>query len=747
MRPYLFPLILVLLILFFFGQASLGSEVIVSGDLSGSDLLDLHYPFKAAINDALKNGYFPLWTPYLDTGYPLLGEGQMGLFYPINLLLSPLPPFLALNYSIILAFATAGATSYAYARLIGLKPFSAFVTAVTFTFSSFFVTRAKHINIIFVASLFPLGLFWLTRFWQSTKMKYLVLLGITLGWQILAGHPQMAFYCAIVYILAFAWELIFFARSKQPLPLGQALTGLVLAGLIGLGIGAVQFLPTLEMTLLSSRPTYVYEQIAMYPYHPKNLITLFSPYYFGNPAAGTYRENIQVSGIFWENATYVGLLPLALALYAIFCLVRKDKKVLFFVITAIFSLLLMLGRFTPIFLILVKSLPLAGLFRFPTRFGLFFVFSLSILAGFGSQILVDKLTNFQYRGRFRWPLSIQRTQILIALVIVIDLFTIGRDYLGAVKTSEWIKTPESVKFLKNDKSFFRIYSVSQYNESPYQVMGWKRTLKPHLAMREAIPPNANIGWQLPTISDRSWFEGGLPTLRHYQFENWLLKDIQNEYMLGKVLGMFNVKYLITFMDTANSELVLEKEIDLGSDFGTSLKIYENKQFMDRLFFVPQALVIAKPDEILAKMAGFDFLPTREVILEKKPPVLPDSFSGNLNEFAKENQVKIEAYQPLSVEIRANLKNAGFLVLSDTPYPGWKATIDGKQSEIYTANFMQRALYMQPGEHKVRFFYDPLYFKIGAGITGVTIVVIGGWGMIYISRKLLGRKKEIKVGVI
>ena len=83
-------------------------------------------------------------------------------------------------------------------------------------------------------------------------------------------------------------------------------------------------------------------------------------------------------------------------------------------------------------------------------------------------------------------------------------------------------------------------------------------------------------------------------------------------------------------------------------------------------------------------------------------------------------MRILKYEPSYVEIEAHIDAPGFLVLSDTYYPGWKAHVDGKLSRIYRADYTLRAVYLEPGKHIVKFIYDPFSFKIGAAITLVTL---------------------------
>ena len=72
--------------------------------------------------------------------------------------------------------------------------------------------------------------------------------------------------------------------------------------------------------------------------------------------------------------------------------------------------------------------------------------------------------------------------------------------------------------------------------------------------------------------------------------------------------------------------------------------------------------------------------------------------------------------PERVTIEVNLTQPGYLVLADTYYPGWQATIDGGTSEILPANHAFRAVQVDSGKHVVVFEYNPLSFRLGGWIT-------------------------------
>ncbi len=77
-----------------------------------------------------------------------------------------------------------------------------------------------------------------------------------------------------------------------------------------------------------------------------------------------------------------------------------------------------------------------------------------------------------------------------------------------------------------------------------------------------------------------------------------------------------------------------------------------------------------------------------------------------------DHAEIVAYTPERVEIQTRNTNRALLVLSDSAYPGWTATVDGQPSLIYTTNYLFRGIDLPPGEHTVLFQYQPMSWRRG-----------------------------------
>jgi hypothetical protein len=180
-----------------------------------------------------------------------------------------------------------------------------------------------------------------------------------------------------------------------------------------------------------------------------------------------------------------------------------------------------------------------------------------------------------------------------------------------------------------------------------------------------------------------------------------------------------------------------------------INIYENSDALPRAFITHRAIL--SPDEITTHeiMTRGRFDSTREVIMEYQSdndllkPLLDsgdyhliDNTDNKLQRFTLEGagaedressnlsgNAQIESYEMDRVTISAMMMRPGFLILSDTFYPGWRAYIDGNEAPIFRANGFLRAIPLAVGQHKVEFRYVPATFFIGLSIALATLL---GW---------------------
>ena len=157
--------------------------------------------------------------------------------------------------------------------------------------------------------------------------------------------------------------------------------------------------------------------------------------------------------------------------------------------------------------------------------------------------------------------------------------------------------------------------------------------------------------------------------------------------------------------------------------GGSYFIYENLNSYPRAFIVYNYDVLDE-EEILDKLNDNDFSPLKTLLMEKEPIVPGLQLNIPLSE---KYYAKIKSYMPNEVVIEVETQENGFLVLTDAYDKDWKAYIDEKNTEIYRADYLFRAVFMPRGKHQVKFKYMPMSFVYGAYLSIISLVL----GLAYI----------------
>jgi hypothetical protein len=167
-------------------------------------------------------------------------------------------------------------------------------------------------------------------------------------------------------------------------------------------------------------------------------------------------------------------------------------------------------------------------------------------------------------------------------------------------------------------------------------------------------------------------------------------------------------------------------------------VYRNPLAQPRAFMVGRYRLAPDRQEAERLLLASDFDPREEVILEEKPAAAI-SEPGRVD-------VAIASHGYTHVTARVATRAPGLLVLSDTLYPGWQATIDGRTTRIYRANVSQRAVLVPAGAHEVRFEFRSPTIRVGfwLSIGGILLLLAAmvRWQRLLSSglgHRLLGRR--------
>ncbi|MBM2851074.1 MAG: putative rane protein [Anaerolineales bacterium] len=343
--PYLF---VVLAPLILFAPFLLGRQVLYWG----TPLLQF-YPWRQFALETIRAGHLPLWNPYLGHGAPLMANYQSAIFYPPNWLSLLLPLDYSFSWLVALHLIWAGAGMVTLARALGLRPLGQGVAGLAFGMSQYLVARAGFFSINAAVAWLP-WVIWAgdqlvanTQYreaspWDSSSrstplgrnpaLRPALLLSLFLSLQLLAGHAQTAWYTLLLLGAWTLWRIFTLAPllladpeskangARSPAPLHASRfthasrfllpSSFFLAILLAFLLAALQLLPTAELLRQSLRADAAdYEFVTTYSFSPWRLLTLFAPDLLGNPAHGQFYGY----GNYWEDAVYVGILPVLLA--------------------------------------------------------------------------------------------------------------------------------------------------------------------------------------------------------------------------------------------------------------------------------------------------------------------------------------------------------------------------------------------------------------------------------------------------
>lgn len=418
-------------------KAFLLNGVFVYGDASAS-----FFPFRAWTFQLLREGILPFWTPYIHNGHPLLAIFSIAVFYPLNLLFLPLPAYIGWNYSIIGHYILAGIFMYFYLKEIGLISSCALFGGIVFMFNGFLISHLEHNSMVASAIWLPLIFMVIEKAIKTKRYIYSIFLGLIIGTQFLAGYPQISLYILLALGSYVIFHLIFTGLKNKDFAIVKFLVSCVIIGLIiGVGLFSIQIFPTYELIKLSSRATGLPITDALdYSLHPKYLISLLMPYLHTDPFKMSYlsREYLNLT----EVIGYCGVLSLLFGLFGTFF--YRKRLTAYFTTLLLISLVLTFGKYTPLYS-LIYHLPGFDIIRIPARFLYLYTFSLSILAAFGMQHLINSK---------RHPVT---CKIMILLVIIISIFS--SCYL--------ILKPFIIKLIENIpsliSSYYTIYPFESYS--------------------------------------------------------------------------------------------------------------------------------------------------------------------------------------------------------------------------------------------------------------------------------------------
>ncbi len=497
-QDVLISLVFFILPLLLFGPVTLGSRTLLPLDnlfvgepwASFSDQLSVSRPHNALLSDLILENYvwkrfivqsiqagsIPLWDPYLFAGHPFLANGQHSALYPFSLIFYLMPLTKAYGWFTVVQFWLAGLFTYVFLRVLGANRLGGVIGGITYQLSGFFIVSVVFTMILAAAVWLPLILAVIEIVIRKQEEKgpvtyspvpYIVVGSAVLGIHILAGHIEVTYYVLLVSgFYAFCRLISLWHRQRAWRPMARMGAWLLAMVLLGLGLGAIQFVPLYEAASRNFRVGSVtFTEVTGWALPARRIISFLVPDFFGNSSHHTYFDVVtrrwlaiglnaygQVNPLCpyctgWdtknsvEAGAYVGILPLLLSVIAVSGWIvdrQKDKPpgyslpassgnengqaeaaitwsqtplhkrpapgVWIFALLAILSLLFAFG--TPLYALLFYGLPFWNQLHSPFRWIYPFTLSIAVLAGLGTTYLARAVSPRERAGGGTQPASV-----------------------------------------------------------------------------------------------------------------------------------------------------------------------------------------------------------------------------------------------------------------------------------------------------------------------------------------------------
>jgi hypothetical protein len=294
----------------------------------------------------------------------------------------------------------------------------------------------------------------------------------------------------------------------------------------------------------------------------------------------------------------------------------------------------------------------------------------------------------------------------VIALLAIDLLIIDGDFIHPkphTALNRQLQADETIAFLKSDTSLYRVYPVGElFQDNTYMF---------HFIQ--------SLGGYSPA------------KLRIYQemLDSCMFRGWDRAFPLNmNIVNMLNTKYLLSLGRLPEDKFTIV-HVDQSKSLVTSL----NPSFLPRAWFVDEIVTAGSKSEVFAVLNSPSFNPRHQAILEKTPSSLPlksDTSSAQITSFGA-HEITLETFSD----------KTALLVLSEVYYPnGWRAYIDGQETEIYKTNYILRSVIVPEGKHNVVFRYHSATYQrgltisyVGWGISGALVIV----GIVLSRRKTKG----------
>ncbi|HYR61488.1 MAG TPA: YfhO family protein [Actinomycetota bacterium] len=752
---WLWPVVLAPLLLF--GNGVLGRVAYAPGDGTG-----LFMPWFIVSARAWASGHLPTWDPWAQGGMPHLGSAQAAALYPPNLLFLVAPPIVANNLGIVATFLLAGIGAWLLARLLCEDEVAAAVGGLGFALSAFMFAHIGHQSVIAAAAWLPWMIYGYERLIRRATALRLLLLALVIALALLAGSDQV-FFTELLILAVYAVTVALAGRPRRPLQsAGLAILGVA----AGLGLAAVQLLPTIAVAGISVRTAKSFAFSMSYSLPKSHIPLLLFPYLFGALGAPGEPYNHIYSGM-WNPTELSGYAGAALVVLAAAGLVamRKHRPARAMGAVAVVCFVLALGPGTPVSH-LVFRLPVYGAFRAWARYVVGLDFAAAMLAAYGVAAVRRGA-----RGERRAAVilaGLATGAVLLAAVTVPRFASVRRFIPGSTPALSALAIPCAfavaglvcVFLLLRTRRAGALAAIVVVSLDLVLSFGW------WYQWRFVSPPPAQLAAQLSPTTPMQW--GGVSAtaggISRYMFvgsnvvpigQDWVhISDAKQmrsvnasnslmpaDYATAVGLTPWGAAYYTDDLwrpgsrvfDLLRVSTVIREPGSSGAGPGpgsllvggrpvvvsaSTLVRYDYTPRLADAYLVGATQDMPFSEEMNAIHGVHPFDPAATALLDASCPACPTGPPGPAG------KVTSTTWGTTTVDLSIETTRPAMLVVSQAWSPGWVATIDGRTVPVVRVDGLVQGVPVPAGARRVSLSYHAPGLRLGFLVTLLTVAALG-----------------------
>ncbi|HJX53920.1 MAG TPA: hypothetical protein VJ801_14225 [Polyangia bacterium] len=707
---------------------------LVEPSIFGSmDWVHMHGLYKGYVQTAVSHGRLPLWNPHHWLGRPFLADIESAFFYPSEWVYFFLDIHVACALTCAIHYLLCLYGTLRLARALGTEKLVSFFVAFVFASSASivgcFTSGLVHYGQALCYT--PLILYLGMRLQATPSRRDVALLGLTLGLEVLCGHPQAAWISEVglaVFLVGrrLGWPLL---PSLVRLGRDLGLAGVALA--LGLGLAAVALLPLAELAGQGNRPAASVAFAAVFSEPLYGWATLIVPTelpFFGFQATGKM---------------YAGLVAFLAGVCGLTTLRDRNVRALLWV--AIFAVLLAAGEQTPVFRFFFHTVPGVGWLRIHARATVLVTLALVLAAGLflsrppsrKDAALVAGLTLgalifsvgfcLTWSGYGAAASAIALRRVLVVLVagslVVLWKRVESRSRLASVVGALLLLVTVA------DLGFAGHALKQEDRETPEDEV--ERLLQLALEKQGLLyPGGAPPRVFLPTFRENAGMAWGWSTPHGYS----ALAPGRVWKHMHDVLGVpvptdrntFPSLSLAAYGPFPYDSMALVA----GADPRTRHPVIRRTPD-PRAYLAGSARRVRDADRATALMrAGHDF---HHIALVEQALALPDRPDSSLDPDHVRDRATIVRFEPERILVATESSVPALLVLAEPWFPGWSALVNGAPAACIPANAWMRAVLVPAGKSQVVLTFHSTYLASGAAISLAALALI--LGLLLLRRQL------------